>query len=1048
MHYKAGHPLAELHPVVEVLGTVPAEDGRVSYESVIQEMVSGVDPSVGDVVKSGLAQLLGEFTSVLSRNETDMGLTSIVMHKIDTADAEPARQVLRRQSKPATEAIDQMVPELLRTGLIEPSVSPWAANIVVVRKKDGSARCCIDYRQLNAVTKKDRYPLPRTDSCLDSMNGSKWFSTFDLRSAYHQVPINFPDREKTSFICHRGSFQYRTMPFGLCNAGATFQRLMDVVLNGLSLRICLAYLDDVIVFSRDLDEHLVRLRQVFERLQAAGLKVKPSKCRILQRQVSFLGHVINSEGISTDPEKIRAVAEWPEPRSIKDVRAFVGLASYYRRFVHGFAAIAAPLHQLMKKNAKFTWGEEQQEAFDRLKKALIESPVLVTPGDDLHYVLDADASDTAMGAVLSVIIDDEEHVVAYASRAFTKCQKNYCVTRRELLAVVLALKIFKQYLLGRHFTVRTDHSALQWFKRSKEPVGQPGRWLETMEEYSFDIQFRSGAKHANADALSRRPCLKQSCYCHDFESEQALLSRSTQLGVGCQLSQTFDIGLSRDEVAAQQKEDSELRTLYEAVWQERARPTWEEVALQPGKVKVLWGQWPRLRIRDGVLCRRWEAAIGDEVRWQVVMPVALRKTFVKQVHEGITGGHLGRNKTEEQVVHRAYWPGWKKDVAQVIKECAPCVQYHRGLPPRQAQLKPLLVGHPWERVSIDVTGPHPPSTKGHRFILTLVDHFSKWAEAFAIRRHTAPVVAKILVTQVFARFGCPEQILSDQGPEFESALLAELCRELHIDKVRTSPYKASTNGAVERFHRTLNAMLGKVVSEKQRDWDEWLPLVMTAYRASPHTATGHSPNKLTFGRETSMPVDIVLGRPEEDRDVAESYDSFAGDLVNKLEAAFTLVREELRVAAERRKKQYDLRVREKNFPVGTWVWYYCPRRYQKRSPKWQKMYTGPFLVVKYISPVNYVIQRSKRSLPKVVHADKLRAWMGEPLPSWLKETSVTADADDVDGTETKAKEKKKSSDLSEQAESTEESAGSSDEATVPKVRPVRTRRQPDRYTDF
>ncbi len=258
----------------------------------------------------------------------------------------------------------------------------------------------------------------------------------------------------------------------------------------------------------------------------------------------------------------------------------------------------------MKKNARFTWSEEHQEAFDRLKEALVEAPVLVTPSDDCQYVLDTDASDTAMGAVLSTIIEGEEHVVAYASRAFTKCQRNYCVTRRELLAVVLALKTFKQYLLGRHFIVRTDHSALQWFKRSKESVGQPGRWLETMEEYSFDIQFRSGAKHTNADALSRRPCLKQNCYCHDFENEQALQNRSTQLGVGCQLSQVFDIGLSREEVAMQQKQDAELQLLYDAVEQEKGRPLWEEVALQSGKTKVLWGQWPRLSIREGILCRR------------------------------------------------------------------------------------------------------------------------------------------------------------------------------------------------------------------------------------------------------------------------------------------------------------------------------------------------------------------------------------------------------------------------------------------------------------
>ena len=1052
VHFMVGQPLAELYPVIEVLGAVTSEEQDGSYEPVIREMVSGVDSSVGENTRRELVHLLREFTPILSKGETDMGLTDLVMHKIDTADAEPTRQVLRRQSKPASEAIDQMVPELLRAGLIEPSVSPWAANVVVVRKKDGSARCCIDYRQLNAVTKKDRYPLPRTDSCLDSMNGSKWFSTFDLRSAYHQVPINPPDREKTSFICHRGSFQYRTMPFGLCNAGATFQRLMDVVLNGLSLQICLAYLDDVIVFSRDLDEHLLRLRRVFERLQNAGLKVKPSKCKILQRQVSFLGHVIDSDGISTDPEKIRAVTDWPTPNSVRDVRAFIGLASYYRRFVQDFAAIAAPLHQLMRKNARFQWNSEHHEAFERLKRALVEAPVLVTPNEDPQYILDADASDTAMGAVLSVVIDEEEHVVAYASRAFSKCQRNYCVTRRELLAVVLALKVFKQYLLGRHFVVRTDHSALQWFKKSKEPVGQPGRWLETMEEYQFDIQFRAGTKHANADALSRRPCPKQNCYCHDFENEEMMLNRSVRLNASCRLSEVFDVGLSKEEVITQQKQDPELRVLYEALEKEEVRPTWEEVALQTGKTKVLWGQWPRLKLKDKVMCRRWEAAVGDEIRWQVVMPGTLRKAFVKQVHGGITGGHLGRDKTEEQVVRRAYWPGWKQDVAQALRECAQCTQYHRGLPPRQVQLKPLVAGSPWERMSIDVTGPHPPSAKGHRFILTLVDHFSKWAEAFAIRRHTAPVIAKILVTQVFARFGCPDQILSDQGPEFEGALMSELCQELHVDKTRTSPYKASTNGAVERFHRTLNAMLGKVVSEKQRDWDEWLPLVMMAYRASPHTATGFTPNMLTFGREVSMPVDIVLGKPEEDNQELQSNESYVGSLLNRLEAAYTLVREQLQAAAKRRKKQYDLRVREKDFKVGTWVWYYCPRRYQKRSPKWQRMYSGPFLVMKRISPWNYVIQRSKHSLPKVVHADKLRGWLGEPPPSWLPDVEPVdppVAAPKAQEIQKQPKGKVKEVEPPERASDSEGSPeGSEGEVVTPRARPTRAKKQPARFRGY
>jgi hypothetical protein len=309
---RAGSVISELYEAEEVLSELPSETKVMAdseLEGVISDMVSRVDSEVPESTKTKLEALMHEFSPVFSKGETDLGLTNVVMHRIDTGDAEPIRQQLRRQAKPAIEAIDELVPEMLKAGLIEPSSSPWAANIVLVKKRDGTARCCIDYRQLNSVTKKDLYPLPRTDACLDAMNGCKWFSTFDLRSAYHQVMMNPADKEKTSFICHRGSWQFKRMPFGLCGAGATFQRLMDAVLNGLTLQICLAYLDDVVIFSRDLDEHLDRLKQVFQRLQAAGLKLKPSKCNILQRRVTFLGHVVTAEGIATDPQKVQAVSE-------------------------------------------------------------------------------------------------------------------------------------------------------------------------------------------------------------------------------------------------------------------------------------------------------------------------------------------------------------------------------------------------------------------------------------------------------------------------------------------------------------------------------------------------------------------------------------------------------------------------------------------------------------------------------------------------------------------------------------------------------------------
>ena len=337
---------------------------------------------------------------------------------------------------------------MLAQGVIEPASSPWASNIVLVRKKDGSSRCCVDYRQLNSATRKDAYPLPRIDACLDAIASAQWFSTFDLRSSYHQVKVNPGDNDKTAFICPRGMYRFRTMPFGLCNAGATFQRLIDIVMTGLNMDICVVYLDDIIVYSNGLGSHLNRLVTVFERLRSAGLKLKPEKCSLFQKSVSFLGHVISDRGISTDPQKIKAVMEWPAPSSVRDVRSFLGLAGYHRRFVKDFAAKASPLNHLINKGA-FHWDKDAQTSFEELKKALTSPPILAMPTDEDEFTLDTDASDYAIGAVLSQKQNGVERVIAYASRALDRRERNYCVTRKELLAVVNFFRFFKQYLLGR-----------------------------------------------------------------------------------------------------------------------------------------------------------------------------------------------------------------------------------------------------------------------------------------------------------------------------------------------------------------------------------------------------------------------------------------------------------------------------------------------------------------------------------------------------------------------------------------------------------------------
>jgi len=546
------------------------------------------------------------------------------------------------------------------------------------------------------------------------------------------------------------------MPFGLCNASSSFQRLADIVFSGLHLDVCLVYIDDIILFSKTVEEHLERLVRVLARLREAKLKLKPSKCLLLQKSLSFLGHVVSGEGVATDPEKTRLVSEWPVPTSVKEVRSFLGLTGYYRKFVKGYAEVAAPLHDLTKKDVAFEWTSKTQLAFDTLKEALTSPPILAMPNDDDEFVLDIDACDRSIGAVLSQIQDGVERVISYAGKTLSKREINYCITRKELLAVVYVLKHFKQYLLGRHFKVRTDHAPLTWLKQTPEPIGQQARWLEIMEDYSIDVIHRPGVSHTDADALSRRPCVLKSCACKQANVVSEEVTETVYaMAVYNVRTAVADLG-NTQSVQIAQEADEDIAEILKLIKQSAEKPSWEVVAMLGHDAQVLWSYWTRLRVKSGVLQRSFVEADGKTL-WQTVIPVipkSMRKDFLTEAHGGMSGGHLAKRKTTSTIQARAYWPSWSSDLDLFLKQCPQCAKYYRGSAPRNAAMQTPLIGQPWMRVSVDITGPHPKSTRGNQYILTLVDHFSKWAEAMPIRNHTALTVARQLMINVFTKLVC------------------------------------------------------------------------------------------------------------------------------------------------------------------------------------------------------------------------------------------------------------------------------------------------------
>ena len=461
------------------------------------------------------------FHGIFATSKADLGKTSLVRHKINTGNAVPIRIPARRLPFGKRKTEQEEVKSMIERGVIQPSTSPWASPIVLVTKKDGTTRFCVDYRALNNVSIKDAYPLPRIDDSLDALNGGRYFNTMDLMSGFWQIEMAPEDQEKTAFSTSLGLYEFKVMPFGLVNAPASFERLMETVLRGLQWEECLVYMDDIIVAGDSISQCLERLEHVFQRLQGAGLKLKPSKCSFLQKTVQFLGHVVSEEGIQTDPEKIAVVRDWPVPTTPKQMRSFLGLCSYYRRFINKFADIARPLHKLTEKATRFNWTESCQQAFDFLKQTLTSAPILSYPKEQGQMILDTDACQEAVGAVLSQVQDDMERVLGYFSKSLSKTERVYCVTRKELLAVVLALKHFHPYLYGRKIILRTDNSAVSWMRSLKAPSGQTARWLERVAEYDLEVIHRAGKSHGNADALSHLPC--SSCKHQELLSQDVIM---------------------------------------------------------------------------------------------------------------------------------------------------------------------------------------------------------------------------------------------------------------------------------------------------------------------------------------------------------------------------------------------------------------------------------------------------------------------------------------------------------------------------------------------
>lgn len=976
--------------------------------------------------------MLEDFKDVFSQSSTDYGKTTLIEHRIDTGEARPIRQAPRRIPHAIRKEVDKQVDSMLEQGIIRPSRSPWASPIVAVPKKDGGTRLCVDYRQLNAVTLKDAYPLPHIADTLEALSGAKYFSTMDLSSGYWQVGVHPDDQHKTAFTSHRGLFEFRVLPFGLCNAPATFERLMEFVLAGLIGTSCLVYLDDIVVFSRTFEEHISRLTEVLTRLRQAGLKLKPGKCFLFRREIVYLGHVVSKEGIATDPSKTAAMDKYPPPKNVQELKQFIGFASYYRRFIPKFAEIASPLHRLTQKSVEFGWTIECQKAFEELKQRFTKAPVLAFPRFDVPFRLYTDASDYGIGAVLSQKQDGAERVIAYASRQLTKTERQQPTTEKEALAMIWSIKQFRQYLFGHKFVLITDHQPLKWLKSLKDPPPKLARWVMTLQQYDFEVEYRAGKNHVNADTMSRVPQTggDEETRQDDVQNEQ------TESRARAESSATvFMTTLTQPTVdlVKVQHNDPNIKQLINWKQANARKPRFNCKPANP-ELRCLLNQWDKLTLQNGILMRRWKPKNCSVSELQVVLPAECREEALLSLHNCPSSGHLGVARTAAKLQQRFYWPKWLDDVKDHIKQCESCARKKGPQKLQRASLASIPIGGPFEMIAMDICGPFPTSDRGKKYILVAADYFTKWPECWAIPDQEAKTVARCL-EEFISRHGAPQVLLTDQGRNFESQVIAEVCDLLHINKKRTTAYHPQCDGQVERFNRTLANMLAMYVSKNQKDWDLWLEQVLFAYRTSVHESTGATPFFLLYGREARLPIDLCFAPPPGD-ETAASYNHYATQLQDRLATSFKLAQNKLQLSQKRQADEYDKKAWGSQFKAGDRVWLFNPSTPRTLSSKLVSHWTGPYTVKKCLNEVNYLIQREGGRTMQTVHHNRLKPCTS----SKTNETPNTADT-----TEQPEQSEAQQSTTSQPAYEPLIGTVPNIDPELPRGRPARNRRPPNRY---
>nr|CAD2198695.1 unnamed protein product [Meloidogyne enterolobii] len=871
-----------------------------------------------------LKNMVDEKSEAFVKSDGIIGLyKGNIVHQIEL---EPGTRPV--QQRPYTiphalrEEVEKQIKEMIKQNIIKPSSSAWASPIVLVKKADGKSwRFAVDYRALNKCTKKQTYLLPRIQDLLDVVGGKSLFSIFDLQSGFHQVKMNKKHTDRTAFITHCGLYEFLRLPFGLAGAPHTFQKVMEEMRQQLS-RSFLVYLDDVILGSETENQHLNDLNAFLNVLCEVGMKLRAEKCRWGCSEIRYLGFLISERGVRLDDSDLKPILKIKRPENLAELRSLIGMFSYFRRFIRGFAGIMAPIYELTKKESTRDWNEKHDKILEEMKNRLTSAPILATPKFGRPFILETDASGIAIGACLLQENNKKEvHPIAFYSRTLNKHEKNYSVVELEALALVSALKQFRVYLEGAGTsTVITDNSALTSLFRRKDLQGRLARYQIVLQAFDVNIIYRPGKFNKVGDHLSRYPPEA------DIEIKSIEIEKK----------------ISIDELSKAQKCDHEILL--------KRQENEENIKEING---IIWG-----KIKDD---------------WKILIPQAIKNKIINEFHEDpLQGAHLGINRTLEKIKRSMHWKGLAKDVADRIRICEVCQKRKVvGVHLSREEICPIEpASRPFDRVHLDLLGPIQKSFRGHQYIFVAVDSFSKWAIAVPIRNQTATTISEIFLKEIICRFGIPSLVVTDQGTQFMSSTFTDLAQAMNFCHKPTTAYHQSANGMVERFNRTLADMIA-TCTEQGKQWVDVLPQAIFAYNTSYNQQINNSPFYVIHGFAPKLPTEAALGIEKEKFNDMNLY---VKNLVENLELVRSEVKCRLQGNMDIMRKQ-QIKINKKNWEKGEKVLVKKMENIKKFGDK----YEGPFIIVELLHPNLLISDSGLADEAWLVHMDRCKPFYSEEI---------------------------------------------------------------------